>query len=905
MDIDNNMEGLTQKLLHATATPLGTMSASSVDDAIMASQHWLHARSGYAIDSADRLLQRLMYERASGAIAVQKRTEAIADLQRKVLQSYLSLGSFRSATERAETILAHMVEWHERGLSTHLPFPEVIALVKVYLYEADCLTNAAKQLLQWTEKSGREPSTELVTLFNAALKLCVRKKDKATALSLCERMEKLEKEHGWQDLVIDADAQKLIVEDFVLAGEAKPDSHDDDSGSRFTPLELRLIHERFTEFLESASEKGRPKALEIAKQMEVLPQSDLRKDVFKALVEYFVRIEDVKQATYLLQRIDIGKGSELFKEVVSPDLFADILQLLAKSQDSDAPWRAQEVVTRMEELENFELMKVATRSYNLLCEAWVNSDELIATQKVEAILSRMLAFKEKGDTSKSPDHETYALYLRLRPKNYNLLTRAVSELMEHRDEMSGKDLANVLESTLEALVAQGQRGTASKLMHSMGRAASKLLRQAVGRGMTVSPTMSINLLEVYRISQQPNAVIRELEFLEGLPDMVLPLTCYEIAIRTLLDAHGLPYEREEALVAQTLERYLTGKLIAESHEMEMMMKRVMMALERQGRAEAVEGMLRTLERVLLSNEASMKDLRVPLECFNNAIKCWADERNVKKMEETLNRLLSYYEAGHESLLPNTSSFFMLIKCQSVEGSSNSNDAAAKAEEILETMCKLYESTGKDVCKPDAHCFNTVLLEWKKVRTLEAVERSTSLLHRMLSLGVEPEIFTFNIVMQIVAYAPDSIANSKFRRISQLMKLMQEAGLEPNRFSSFFMLRACASATKEEERIPALTAAMDSLTRLRQSREADLGTYYVFGKAIRTLLRREPEAKSDKMLAWACLQCYQDGFLDERNKELFQASMSQEAWERVSKSFQRPPTANGSPEQARDGDFISQ
>lgn len=901
-DVDNNMEGLTQKILHANITPLGTMSASLVDDAIMASQYWLHVRSGYAIDSVDRLLQRLMYERASGAIAVQKRTESIADLQGKVLQSWLSLGSFRSAIERAETILARMVEWHERGLSTHLPFPETIALVKVCLSEANYLTNAAKQLLQWTENPDEETSAELVPLFNAALKLCVQEEDKTTAISLSERMEKLEKEHGWQNLVIDADVKKLVLEDFLLTSEAKPDFQDDeDISSRFTPLELKLIHERFAEFLQSASEKGRPKALEIAKQMEVLPQSDLTHIVFKALVEYFVRIEDVKQATHLLQRIDIGE-SELSKEVVTADLFADILQLLAKSQDSDAPWRAQEVVARMEELENLELMKVTTRSYNLLCEAWVNSDEPTATQKVEAILSRMLAAKVKGDISKSPDRETYTLYLRLRPKDYNLSTRAVSEIIEHGDEISNEDLAIVLESMLEALAAQGEQGSASKLIHGKGNAASKLLHEAVGKGMHVTPTMSINALEVYRLSRQPIAVIRELEFLEALPDIVLPLACYEIAIKTLLDAPGLPYEREEALVARTLERYSTGKLIAESHEMEMLMKRIMNELERQGRSEAVEGMLRTLERVVHSNEASVKDLRVPLECFNSAIKCWADERNVKKTEETLNRLLSYYKAGHESLLPNTSSFFMHIKCQSLEGSSN--DRAAKAERILEKMCKLYESTGNDVCKPDAHCFNAVLLAWKKLGTLEAIKRSTRLLDRMLSLGVEPEIFTFNVVMQIVAYGPSSFADIRFGRISQLMKLMQEAGFEPNKFSYFFMLQGCASATKEE-RDHALSVAMDSMGRIRLSREADLGTYLAFAKAIRHLLRRERGSKSDRIAAWACLQCYQDGFLDKRNEKVFRASMSEEAWERVAKSFKRPATENGFPEQAQDGESISQ
>jgi hypothetical protein len=176
---------------------------------------------------------------------------------------------------------------------------------------------------------------------------------------------------------------------------------------------------------------------------------------------------------------------------------------------------------------------------------------------------------------------------------------------------------------------------------------------------------------------------------------------------------------------------------------------------------------------------------------------------------------------------------------------------------------------------------------------------------MLSLGIEPEIFTFNTVMQIVAYAPDDIAHIKFGKISQLMKLMQEAGLEPNRFSYFFMLRACANVKKEEERDHALQKAMDSMGRLRQSREADLGSYRVFAKAIRNLLRRERDQKRDKIAAWSCLQCYEDGFLDERNKELFRDSMSPQAWGRVSKSFKRPADKKGISEQARKSEMISQ
>ena len=76
------------------------------------------------METADRLLRRLMYEHASGSRAAGQYTAAIADLQLDVFNSWLSLGSSRLALEKANAILLDMVQWSKEGLSNHDPFSD-------------------------------------------------------------------------------------------------------------------------------------------------------------------------------------------------------------------------------------------------------------------------------------------------------------------------------------------------------------------------------------------------------------------------------------------------------------------------------------------------------------------------------------------------------------------------------------------------------------------------------------------------------------------------------------------------------------------------------------------------------------------------------------------------------------
>lgn len=104
-NVHDTITRFTDQILKHSATPVGTMSASVVDDTVTACEYWCKSGSGYGMETADRLLRRLMYEHASGSRAAGQYTAAIADLQLDVFNSWLSLGSSRLALEKANAIL--------------------------------------------------------------------------------------------------------------------------------------------------------------------------------------------------------------------------------------------------------------------------------------------------------------------------------------------------------------------------------------------------------------------------------------------------------------------------------------------------------------------------------------------------------------------------------------------------------------------------------------------------------------------------------------------------------------------------------------------------------------------------------------------------------------------------------
>lgn len=867
--IIHEIERLTAQVLNHSVTPLGTMSALLVDDTIASCQHLCKSKLGYEVESADQLLRRLMYEHASGSSAAQQQTTAIADLQLEILNAWLTLGSSRMALEKAQAVLMDMIQWYEEGISTHDPSENMASFMEAC---QPFPSVAANLLLLRTELPDSSTATELAPMFNNVLKSCIQENDTQTATLLVERMEMLEKKYEWENLQVDDDARKLIAEGLLAVPEEKEDSFSDD-GKHLSSFELQAIQGRFLEFLKTASPDDKQKVLKMAEQLPTMPQSDVTDLLYKALIAYFCKIEDVKNATLLLSRIDAGLDQT---NVVTEELFLGVLGLWVKSKEPDAPWRAQELVTRMEELESLGLLHVSVLTYNLLCESWARSSDPSASNKVDEIFSRM----EQGDDSKAPNLETFKVYLSVWPKeDHSRVAQVVSKLLKQGEELGNKEFSNIVENSLAALAMDAPSAT-GKHLQERGTVASELLHQAVSQGINVTPTMCTNLL----IPQQPEAALKELEYLESLPDVTIPLVCYARTIFAFFDARRPSFNQKKEMVARTLKRYADGKLAAESSDIESLMSSIMQELAYQGRPSPMDTMLKLFEEWTMIDDARIKDVKVPLECFNLTLNAWTAEGDAKKVEETFNRLVAYSGAGQASLQPNTASYSKVLQTL-LASNSSPEEVAKKASLILENMLKLHESTGNDACKPNEPCFQHVLTALSKVGSADAAKYAVIYLKQMLSMDLQPSTIAFNKVMYAILNAPNAgyVQGGKYLRVWFLMKRMKEIGVEPDVLTYKNILRACSFAAQKDKPL-ALKLALETMGRLRTSGGADAGSYGLIAVAFQSLLKVVTLEDRDKIASAACRVCYQDGFLNKQNTELFRNAMSFPMWLQLTEEF---------------------
>mmetsp|Transcript_21512 Transcript_21512/g.30828 ORF Transcript_21512/g.30828 Transcript_21512/m.30828 type:complete len:976 (-) Transcript_21512:1166-4093(-) len=108
-------------------------------------------------------------------------------------------------------------------------------------------------------------------------------------------------------------------------------------------------------------------------------------------------------------------------EKCKPDTvsFSILISALAKSNEEDAPQKAEAVINRMKKFEGGLRPNVYT--YNSLILAWVNSNQPDAMEKAEAIIEEMVkrSSGENGDKDAKPDHVTFSTILDGLSQRYN------------------------------------------------------------------------------------------------------------------------------------------------------------------------------------------------------------------------------------------------------------------------------------------------------------------------------------------------------------------------------------------------------------------------------------------------------------------------------------------------------
>jgi hypothetical protein len=107
-------------------------------------------------------------------------------------------------------------------------------------------------------------------------------------------------------------------------------------------------------------------------------------------------------------------------------------------------------------------------------------------------------------------------------------------------------------------------------------------------------------------------------------------------------------------------------------------------------------------------------------------------------------------------------------------------AAQRAEEILQQMNEIYQTTGQDSLRPTTGIFNAVINAWARSRQEMAPSRAEEILRWMQTLHesnptIQPDKYTFNTVIHAYAKSGGTAAATKAQELLTTMHQMYNDG----------------------------------------------------------------------------------------------------------------------------------
>jgi hypothetical protein len=825
--------------LNSRAMPLGTIKAEQWDDIFSAIDYWIRmGKGGYAIDSADHLLQRLVYEHAVQSphlVSFKKRAVMLVEAQRIILQSWLDASKNNKsqlALERAEKAFVRLLELRGRlsppqPSSEEQPFPieqfQILINGWLHLGTNEGAEHAANLLLAFSkeEKNMKDAAPMLIPSFQEALLQCcdVEGNNHESAFELLERIEILKQKPEWQEMELPEVVRKVMLEASIKEG-AEPSDFETDSR-----------HLRIIELVQIA---GTADISVVDNVVETLPRESANPDLCTALTDFYIRVRDAQKATQWLQRLDNAATSLSKSKNMSTVRFHQVLTAWRESNDRQAPWRAEEIVRRMHDLEdsNTADIVVSAMTYNILFKTWQDSGDPSRERKVQEGFSRMIRM------NKEPDAALIKILLNSLSQDQKdgAVESIVGALLQHWGSFQKDVIPELVEAAMEAMA--GHKVPAS-LVHKV-----LILTTKTGAAITKEACRN-SLLVIRETTQKPSETMELISLLEQ-SGAKLDLSCYQIAIQSLFKFEKAAVDDIESIFS----RLLLDQESSSSPEKfgEILLEILAFFTSRKWYNEA-EHVLVQAENALLS-KSPLGHSPVPLACYERMMhRNWYTPSNSSRTIATFHRLMSFYHAGYLDLLPNQE----ILGCY-MKAIAQTMDNPGDVEKSLDEIISLISSTGDTSCKLDVGVFNTVLGTWRQ--ETEAGTRSISLFRRMLSLGVQPDTMTINFVMQNVM---KSGKDDRYSTVADLFEQFHVQHVQPDSRSLHVLLDACSTARNEDQEL-ALRTCLETLGRIRQ---LDGGVRLVTYKSLTNVLRRlfpQRGKRSDKVVASVFLLCCEDGML---------------------------------------------
>lgn len=323
-------------------------------------------------------------------------------------------------------------------------------------------------------------------------------------------------------------------------------------------------------------------------------------------------------------------------------------------------------------------MKVKTKNFHFLIDAWAFSGELDAADQALKLLDRMEELQEENESS-SVRHNN------VRPdvRSYTKVINAVSRSMR-------QDAGEIAESILEKM----------EYLHSSGKNSN-------AKPNTFTYTA---VIEAYTNSGAEGSAEKGEELLDTMIEKyeggdvdIQPTARSFNAVINAYGKSGYPGAAQQAeyLFDRMGDLYMSG--VSECKPNTFNYNSLITALANSAEEGSAERAAEFLDRMEQCYKAGDPNIKPTTLTFNAVINGFAKHGNAQRAEEILLYMEKLYEAG-EDIKPNTRSFNSVINAWA---KSPREDAAQHAQDLFDFMNGLYKKANKSL-RPDVHSFCTVI-----------------------------------------------------------------------------------------------------------------------------------------------------------------------------------------------------
>lgn len=944
-----NVNHATKFILSAKRNPLGSMSSSSWDDTMTVISGWLplvegadssspsdikidaSKLSGFALDSVERLLQRLRFEQA-----VTKRTSTVRrerDVSLAYWQTMLVHGWIEwsrkqddpvliaVASERAELALGQVIDWYNGGgcwvsgpaNEDSLPVSAFVSLVQEWLRMeySEGTIRASDLLLSWTEGEDaiellEDFADDVSRCFNQAIKqsteLLVKNADDAdlekSRAGLASRLILLRKA-GWEDLdVLGTWAAKAPEVDIsTREGESTPD--DTVFWNEIIDLIVKADKSDYDTIVGSVI----PRIL----QSKETPHESA-KDLAASLVDFFVRVKNPQQASNWLQRLNQirmssrdptrSQSAHLKRHLALMNLYVQ-----EATENDEAAWRADEILQQCEKLRpcstEDEDKFLEPSTYVKLIRMWATNttDVVVAAQKVHEMLRKLL---QNSATGLLDGVEVIDVLCILKPmavaESKQILSQdEIHALVDIVKKNWNETPDEVLQDTVVALADVLHKNEVYDDIMTLytdfaiseenrDRMSSKLATILLQKLLWTLPVMTTNS----RVE-----LITELGGFDT--NSVWDLQSYEIAAKVLLQNDGgdaRSYDEGKRLIDLVLQRIVDKALPSATEEN--IGRFVELAVthcntpnkslagdklneDNRVRASHSEDILHLIEKKLLSMDAEDRirgvfpSSPVPLSCFRRVMINLMRTKQFEKAEEVYTRGYDYYRVGgYNALLPDRATFIGHVEMKY----KKKRPGLAK-----ELIVELQEWTGhwrtqESGMNYDLSAVYRIIIGAFKYEndTAGAFEFIDAQLHNLPAGPSYAKAASFLVSKAIwladAAVSPDKAYEIIVKKFYGTYLAHEERQVQLDSNGWRYVLKACDEAPVEERK-RAMSVALVALTNSRQNEDVQAVTYKLVASIVHKAYPSHDDPVRKQVARVVFDSCRNDNCLTQETRDAFQ------------------------------------